>query len=100
MLNADQIAHLVVNTLVHLLLIVQNIEGLGRRSVSIEDEAEVSSLTLHICEVYQSGVQSVSGERGEKVCTGLTLEGEWLQTPAILLTTCEEYSWRLCQTCI
>lgn len=80
MLNVDQTAHLVVYTLVHLLFIVQNIEGLGGRSVSVEDEAEVSSLTLHICEVYQSGVQSVSGERGEKEFTGLTLEGEWCQT--------------------
>lgn len=48
MLNVDQTAHLVVYTLVHLLFIVQNIEGLGGRSVSVEDEAEVSSLTLHI----------------------------------------------------
>uniref|UniRef100_A0A0E9S7H5 Uncharacterized protein n=1 Tax=Anguilla anguilla TaxID=7936 RepID=A0A0E9S7H5_ANGAN len=46
-----------VYPLVHLLLVVQHHEGFGRRGVPVEDEAEVSTLALHVGEVYESGVQ-------------------------------------------
>lgn len=52
------ITHLVVNALVHLLLVVEDDEGLGRRSLAVEDEAEVTTLALHVTEVNQRCVQS------------------------------------------
>lgn len=50
--------HLVVYPLVDFLLVVQHDERLGGDGVAIEDETEVPALTLHVCEVYQGGVQS------------------------------------------
>lgn len=49
---------LVMNPLINLLLVVQDHEGLGGSGVSAEDEAQVSSLTLHIAEVDQCSVQT------------------------------------------
>lgn len=50
-------ADLVVYPLVHFLLVVQHHEGLWRNGVTIEDEAQVSSLAFHVCEVDESSVQ-------------------------------------------
>lgn len=52
-----------VYPLVHLLFIVQHHKGLRGDGVAIEDEAEVTTLALHICEVYESGVQSMTIEK-------------------------------------
>lgn len=53
-----RLAHLVVYSLVHFCFVVQDNEGLGRRSVAVENEAEVAALALHVGEVYQGGVES------------------------------------------
>lgn len=42
---------LMMDPLINLLLVVQDHEGLGRKCVTGEDEAQISSLTLHICEI-------------------------------------------------
>lgn len=47
-----------VYPLVHFLFIIQHDKGLGGDGVAIEDETEVTPLTLHVREVYQGGVQS------------------------------------------
>lgn len=47
-----------VYPLVHFLLIIQHDKGLGGDGVAVEDETEVTPLTLHVREVYQGGVQS------------------------------------------
>lgn len=52
------LTHLVVYPLVDFLLVVKQNERLGRDGVPAEDEAQVTALTLHICEIYQGGVQS------------------------------------------
>lgn len=60
-----------VYPLVDLLLVVKNYKGLGGHSFPVEDEAEVSSLALHVCEVYEGGVESegVKGGGGRQVQT-------------------------------
>lgn len=58
------LTHLVVYSLVHFCFVVQNHKGLGGRSIAVENEAKISALTLHISEVYESGVKSKS--RGEE----------------------------------
>ena len=58
--------HLVVYSLVHFCFIVQNHKRLGGFGLAVENEAEISALTLHISEVYESGVKSKSRE--ERVC--------------------------------
>lgn len=45
-------------SLVHFGFIVQHGEALGLPGVTVEDEAEISALALHVIEVYQSGVKS------------------------------------------
>lgn len=60
--------HLVVYSLVHFCLIVQNHKGLGVLSITVENEAEISALTFHIGEVYKSGVKSKSRERRRAEC--------------------------------
>lgn len=54
-----------VYSLVHFRLVVQNHKGLGGCSVAVENETEVPTLTLHISEVYESGVKSKFKERRE-----------------------------------
>lgn len=48
-----------VYPLVDFLLVVQHHKGLRRDGVAIEDETQVTALTLHIREVDQGGVQSI-----------------------------------------
>lgn len=50
-------SHLVVDPLVDFLLVVQHHKGLGGDGVSVEDEAEVAALALHVGEVRQGRVQ-------------------------------------------
>lgn len=54
------VTHLVVYPLVHFLLVIQHHEGLGGDGVAVEDEAEVATLALHVCEVDQRGVQPLN----------------------------------------
>lgn len=49
-------SHLMMDSLVHLLFVVQDDKGLSRGSFSVEDEAEVASLASSVAEVHQRGV--------------------------------------------
>lgn len=60
--QALQVTHLMVYSLVDFLFVVQHHERLGGDGVAIEDETEVAALTLHVGEVYQSGVQPTKTE--------------------------------------
>lgn len=51
------VTHLVVYPLVDFLFVVQNNKRLGGDGIAVEDETEVTALTLHIREVYEGGVQ-------------------------------------------
>lgn len=51
--------HLMVYPLVDFLFVVQHDKRLGGDGIAVEDETEVTALTLHVCEVYQGSVQSV-----------------------------------------
>lgn len=51
------VSHLMVYPLVDFLFVVQNDKRLRRDGVAIEDEAQVTTLTLHISEIYEGGVQ-------------------------------------------
>ena len=50
-------SHLMVYPLVDFLFVVQNNKRLGGDGIAVEDETEVTALTLHICEIYEGGVQ-------------------------------------------
>lgn len=57
------LTHLMVYSLVHFCFIVHNHKGLGGCSLTVKNEAKIAALTLHISEVYESGVKSKSKER-------------------------------------
>lgn len=54
-----------VYSLVHFCFIVQNHKGLRGRGVTIENKAQISTLTLHIIEVYEGSVEPKSRQRTE-----------------------------------
>lgn len=45
-----------VYPLVDFLFVVQHNKGLWGDGIAVEDEAEVTALALHVCEVYQGSV--------------------------------------------
>ncbi len=47
-----------VYPLVDFLFVVQHDKRLGGDGVAVENETEVATLTLHVCEIYQGSVQS------------------------------------------
>ena len=59
------LTHLVVYSLVHFRFVVQNHKGLGGGRVAVEDETKISTLTFHIIEVDEGGVESKLKEREE-----------------------------------
>lgn len=52
--------HLVVYPLVDFLFIVQHDKRLRGDGIAVEDETEVTALTLHVCEVCKGSVQSIN----------------------------------------
>lgn len=77
--------HLVVYPLVHFLLIIQHHEGLGGDGVAVEDEAEVTTLALHVREVDQRSVQPIknTGGRVSRTMTQTFLK-KWEQDPDVM----------------
>lgn len=87
--------HLMVYPLVDLLFVVQDHKGLRWDGVTVEDEAEVTALTLHVCEVDQCGVQSVQTQnnRPQHNSTDLGLRTTEPQTETRILSFCSFISF-------
>lgn len=51
-LHQHALTYLVVYPLVDFLFVVQHNKRLRADGIAIEDETEVATLTLHVCEVY------------------------------------------------